>query len=813
MSLFHAGLQPALDDNGNPINGATWTFYYSGTISSATVYADNSLTTSLGNVVTANAAGRFVPVYLNGDISYRAVLKDGGGVVKVDIDPITSDVATYSIISPEAFGAVGDYDEATDVGTNDLVAFQNAVAHLDSIGGGTLQGYAGKVYLLEGQLTIPAGIEINLNESKIVSKLTEANDCAFQGNRNVIIRKGHIKVLSFGTPGSQAGCHAAIRFGPLYGEGGSVASPSALDNAYGWSLQRLTLESNKDLDAYFTGSIASTTLTVTSVTSGTIQVGQALVGSGITAGTTITAFVSGTGGAGTYTISAAHTVASTSIRGATPSGGAAGIAIIGNCSAGTIEDIIFPSSAYLTAAITMDWGVRGEVLGNQAIVSDPSLMGTNKTNFNNGVGHTTHPHNILVQNISIGGLERAYGGVATSGSFGIRLSGAYSIQVNNVKVEQTTEAAFGHTAGDLGFEFALATELPNALKGTHFLNCSCTNTSTGFLIQTDSTADNVQRAITSYAYTSLHAWAALWSTDVVFEQVGGSRTSGATANGINIFDQDGGSIINCRAYGHGIALRFSASKNVIVQGGRFKNAGTHCIRVEDASKDIVIRDVVECHTVATANPLVYLDVCDNITIDGGIWGRVSGETGTHTFAAVAGNCTNLSIINRPVVLGHGTGAYAFACGAGSTYGTFLMFEGAIYGAGVTNKFVGQDILPVRWLGAAGARGWSASRSVLSGSYLPVAGTWVQGDVIEFSDVVERTNNSTVCTASGSPGSWEGLMGAVKANVGFFIGGNQIVGSRGAAVADATGGATIDTEARAALNALLARVRTHGLIAT
>lgn len=42
---------------------------------------------------------------------------------------------------------------------------------------------------------------------------------------------------------------------------------------------------------------------------------------------------------------------------------------------------------------------------------------------------------------------------------------------------------------------------------------------------------------------------------------------------------------------------------------------------------------------------------------------------------------------------------------------------------------------------------------------------------------------------------------------------QVVGAQGALVADASGGAVIDAEARTALNALLARLRTHGLIAT
>ena len=42
---------------------------------------------------------------------------------------------------------------------------------------------------------------------------------------------------------------------------------------------------------------------------------------------------------------------------------------------------------------------------------------------------------------------------------------------------------------------------------------------------------------------------------------------------------------------------------------------------------------------------------------------------------------------------------------------------------------------------------------------------------------------------------------------------KIIGAQGALVADASGGAIIDVEARTALNALLARLRTHGLIAT
>lgn len=62
--------------------------------------------------------------------------------------------------------------------------------------------------------------------------------------------------------------------------------------------------------ASFAGSLSGTTLTVSAVASGTISVGQTVVGSGVTAGTVVTAFGSGSGGTGTYTVSASQSVSS-----------------------------------------------------------------------------------------------------------------------------------------------------------------------------------------------------------------------------------------------------------------------------------------------------------------------------------------------------------------------------------------------------------------------------------------------------------------------------------------------------------------------
>jgi len=65
--------------------------------------------------------------------------------------------------------------------------------------------------------------------------------------------------------------------------------------------------------AVVTGSIATTVLTVTAVTSGTLSVGQTISGSGITAGTKITALGTGLGGTGTYTVDTSQTASSTTV--------------------------------------------------------------------------------------------------------------------------------------------------------------------------------------------------------------------------------------------------------------------------------------------------------------------------------------------------------------------------------------------------------------------------------------------------------------------------------------------------------------------
>lgn len=120
-TLFPGCLVPALDSNGATISGATWYFYRTGTTTPVSVYSTSTLTTALGTSVAGDAAGRFVPIYLDESVTYRAVLKDGDGVTIPgrDIDPVNPNGFGINV---KAYGATGDGS------TDDSTAFGLAIA-------------------------------------------------------------------------------------------------------------------------------------------------------------------------------------------------------------------------------------------------------------------------------------------------------------------------------------------------------------------------------------------------------------------------------------------------------------------------------------------------------------------------------------------------------------------------------------------------------------------------------------------------------------------------------------------------------------
>ena len=87
-----------------------------------------------------------------------------------------------------------------------------------------------------------------------------------------------------------------------------------------------------------------------------------------------------------------------------------------------------------------------------------------------------------------------------------------------------------------------------------------------------------------------------------------------------------------------------------------------------------------------------------------------------------------------------------------------------------------------------------------------AGGWRFISAIEGLTALDKASGELAIFRAGA---WE--KGHVRASK-LSVGGDQVVGARQAAVADPSGGAIVDGEARTAIAAILASLRQHGLIA-
>jgi hypothetical protein len=127
-----------------------------------------------------------------------------------------------------------------------------------------------------------------------------------------------------------------------------------VDGAY-----RYTWYISSPAAAIFTGSTSGTTLTVTTVSSGTIAINQSLYGVGILPETVITALGTGTGGTGTYTINRSQTVASGTLSSAT----------VGAVVTATIAGTLMTVSAVASGVLHVGQTVQGAGVTIETIIT------------------------------------------------------------------------------------------------------------------------------------------------------------------------------------------------------------------------------------------------------------------------------------------------------------------------------------------------------------------------------------------------------------------------------------------------------------
>ena len=112
-------------------------------------------------------------------------------------------------------------------------------------------------------------------------------------------------------------------------------------------------------------------------------------------------------------------------------------------------------------------------------------------------------------------------------------------------------------------------------------------------------------------------------------------------------------------------------------------------------------------------------------------------------------------------------------------------------------------------------GWWFGRKSAPADARPFVPAWLNTDSQEEGFARSVEGMTLYERSSGTPatfknGAWE--IGALCGS-SLLIDGLQVVGARAAGIASPTGGSVVDVEARAALDAMLAILREHGLIAS
>lgn len=151
-----------------------------------------------------------------------------------------------------------------------------------------------------------------------------------------------------------------------------------VDGAY-----RYTWRISTPAAAIFRADISGTTLTVASVSSGALAVGQQVFGVGIANETVITALGTGTGGTGTYTVNISQTVASEDMSTA-----AAGAIVTGSISGTTLTVTAVTSGTLYVGQTIQGTGVTADTMIT-ALVSGTGGAGTYTVSTSQTVSSTT----------------------------------------------------------------------------------------------------------------------------------------------------------------------------------------------------------------------------------------------------------------------------------------------------------------------------------------------------------------------------------------------------------------------------------------
>lgn len=431
---------------------------------------------------------------------------------------------------------------------------------------------------------------------------------------------------------------------------------------------------------------------------------------------------------------------------------------------GVIRNITIPDSA-TCSGINLDWSDIGTGV-------DSNDVPATRTAFDAGNCYTTHPHNILIENVSAGNLS-----VAASGDVGsniVRLSGCYGIKVRNISAENVTLTGFRHVGGDLGFEFAPANIKHlackgNTLDGMHLLNMQANGTAFGCYI--DTFADNVHTAIYEDSYTNLldprmHGAVKVSNCSII-------GPNGDTQYGIRIIQARGVTVenSNIRRWTFGVYIDEYTKDISIVDCDSSGNrqhgikVGTNLLR--ENTEDITIDN---CHSYGngtdTTGHGIMVTRCHNAWITRNRIGTV-GESTQDIGLRVEDNGAankNINIIKNHVYGASSNVGYSLTASSPADPYEFRqigMFQDNTAETSLITLAGGQGLIPVRMLLTSLSRPCVEYLKTTSGA--PTDGLFYTGDLITQASPTASGAPMHSCTESGKFGTLAGLTNAATTN--------------------------------------------------
>lgn len=397
-----------------------------------------------------------------------------------------------------------------------------------------------------------------------------------------------------------------------------------------------------------------------------------------------------------------------------------GIMITGNSHNIKIDNIVFPSSAYIGRCILAHWG------------NDPTPGTPPATTY--------HPFNINISNIKTGTLSYAPVGTNADNAV-VFISGAYNIFVDNVVSDSCYQAA-RYYAGDYSTQSAGAVAAMLG-HGIMFNNIIATTTDRGVNIKA-ATATNTYQHDCSISIRNC-----------LFKGAYVSGTSADTTYGIALQYCSGIVIENNEITGypsHGIIIGTNA-KNIYVKNNTVYTVGHAGVHVN------VGATTTGSYTI-DSNRIYYTN---NNSTSGSSLTRASISVDASTSVSIVNNYLGLDDATEAALYGIRFGSTATYCEingnfiTGSTTQTTGVSNSAStdydlantgsnnqFGSKVTTTNAGAPLCTIHSDG---------TRTIKVTTAAPTAGTWILGDrAVRTPPVVGQPKAWTV-TVAGTPGTW------------------------------------------------------------